>query len=166
MLAFKLQRKEWGIIVTGLDSLPALPAKTKKSVRIESPAETIPPHAAFHDVDNSLSPRVGYAHLAASSPPVSPAGFSDNFEDIVGNVHRGRQEADARGLPDDLGISADPLEIMKSSSGAPMNPFSKTLATIEPQEKGSGELVGQSRGALVINLLRNPCSRIYLEKGV
>lgn len=42
-----------------------------------------------------------------------------------------------------------------SPSGAPFNPFSRTLATIEKQEKSSGEgyMVGQNRGGLSLGLL-------------
>lgn len=39
---------------------------------------------------------------------------------------------------------------VNSPTSAPANPFARTLATIEPQEKGSAELAhtaGQSRGA-------------------
>ncbi|KAF1956710.1 hypothetical protein CC80DRAFT_64073 [Byssothecium circinans] len=132
------------------DASSTTPAKTKKSVRIESPIETIPPHPAFHDVDSPLPPvspqRVSYAQHLGSPPIVSPAGFSDNFEDFeVDGTGGGIGEADARGMTAGSKKNSGTLEAVLSPSGAPSNPFARTLATIEPQEKGSGELMGQNK---------------------
>ncbi|KAF2685616.1 hypothetical protein K458DRAFT_387574 [Lentithecium fluviatile CBS 122367] len=123
----------------------ALPAKTKKSVRIESPTETIPPHPAFHDANDALPLRMNHGFFVGAPPLVSPAGFSDNFEDIGGDIYGKREESDARGLTDGLKKHSGVPEAVYSPTGAPANPFSKTLATIEPHEKGSAELAGQNR---------------------
>jgi hypothetical protein len=152
MLVSKSRLIELAIIVAGLDALSALPAKTKKSVRIESPTGTIPPHAAFHDVDEFAHQRMGYPQFAGSPTPISPAGFSDNLEGIGGDVRGRREETDAHSIPQDSRKTVDPSEPVQSPSGAPVNPFSKTLATIEPQQEASGEPAGLSRGALVMVL--------------
>ena len=150
MLACPPRLKGLAIIVAGLNVATA-PPRTKKSVRIESPTETIPPHPAFHNADDSPFQRTSYAYQAGSLPPASPAspaGFSDNFEDIEAVVHGSREETDVRSIQGGLRRKADAPEAMQSPSGAPANPFSKTLATIEPYERGSGESAGQSKGAL------------------
>lgn len=134
---------------------PPLPAKTKKSVRIESPPSS-PPHPAIHDADDPLVPRINRGHHAGSLSPTSPAGFSDNFEDqdLVEPFYRGGQGNDAYRAQDMVGrpqretgwvAHAQPF------SGAPVNPFSRTLATIEPQDRsgmGPGHAAKHSKGAL------------------
>jgi hypothetical protein len=96
---------------------------------------------------------MGYAHYAGAPAPVSPAGFSDNFSDIDGTVYGSREETDVHGTAGSLRTNMDTPEVVQSPSGAPANPFSKTLATIEPNERGTGEPAGQNRGALVLDLL-------------
>jgi len=65
---------------------------------------------------------------------------------------------DAHEAPDVAGSSRRHSGIVNaalSPSGAPFNPFSRTLATIEKQEKSSGEgyTAGQNRGGLNLVLL-------------
>jgi len=150
MLAFILRLKELAIIVAGLNAASAPPpAKTKKSVRIESPTETIPPHPAFHNADESFPRRMSYTHYAGSPPPVSPAGFSHNLEDTERVISGKREETGVRGIAGGSRNNLNAPEVVQSPSSAPANPFSKTLATIEPHERGSEESAGQNRGALM-----------------
>ncbi|ORY15854.1 hypothetical protein BCR34DRAFT_154124 [Clohesyomyces aquaticus] len=121
-----------------------LPAKTKKSVRIESPtSSTLYP--AFHDAGVAFARSVDQATPTSSPLPVSPAGFSDNFEDqqvaqAQFDKHRasGEDGHGERGLIGNTASSAGtgPPAPSHSSPGVPANPFSRTLATIEPQEQG------------------------------
>jgi hypothetical protein len=140
-----------------------LPTKTKKSVRIESPASS-PPHPAFYhgnsSSDDELPQQIQERDLAAPSLLTSPARFSDNFED-----HKPEQSIDSKEERKDAHEAVDVtatswrhsgmVHAALSPSGAPFNPFSRTLATIEKQEKSSGEgyTAGQNRGGLKLDLL-------------
>ncbi|KAF2870945.1 hypothetical protein BDV95DRAFT_50164 [Massariosphaeria phaeospora] len=123
------------------DSVPRAapqPAKTKKSVRIESPAAS-PPHPEFRDADDSLLQHISdrRGRHAASPPPASPAGFSDNFEDVAAEraLKRDTEDGvDAQGTPGNPRISPGTTETLQSLNAAPVNPFSRTLASIEPQQ--------------------------------
>ncbi|KAF2466772.1 uncharacterized protein BDR25DRAFT_74859 [Lindgomyces ingoldianus] len=132
----------------GTDSVHAspLPAKTKKSVRIESPT-TSASHPGLNDGNDAHEQRKTRGHHAGSPPLTVHAGFSDNFSDQVVETPFNKDadnDEDGRGGWGLIGStrkntgmgSPAPSQI---SSGAPANPFSKTLATIEPQEKGTAE---------------------------
>jgi hypothetical protein len=133
---------------------PPPPAKTKKSVRIESPSSSPPHPAAYSDYDPS--PNRTYRGNDAGHPdPRSPAGFSDTFDDYASADPYDRGECqdsihEARDMTGSKGRDPVVEAPIHSLSGAPVNPFSKTLATIEPQEKGGVESAhaGQQRGAL------------------
>lgn len=131
-------------------STSAIPAKTKKSVRIESPTETSPQHSAFNDAEDASLHRIIRNDHGGLPSPLSPAGFSDNFEDIDVDDTQRRDDLSALGMTGSTRKNTGAPEAVNSPSGAPANPFSRTLANIEPQEKGSGELAGQNRGALVL----------------
>ncbi|KAF2728429.1 hypothetical protein EJ04DRAFT_97535 [Polyplosphaeria fusca] len=130
-------------------SAPPLPVKTKKSVRIESPTSS-PPHPAFDDAGSVLAQRISRARR-----PGSPSLISPTKSDFVTKSElRGRESDssdDDEGPQDIAGSvrrSSDMRDSVQSPSGAPANPFSKTLATIEPHEKGSAErarAAGQSK---------------------
>lgn len=132
---------------------PPPPARTKKSVRIESPTSSSPHAAANTDYE---SPSNLYRGNDAGHPgPKSPAGFSDRIDGYASSDTYERAEGggiarEARDITGSKRRDSDMESPMHSLSGAPMNPFSKTLATIEPQEKGRVEPahVGQQRGAL------------------
>ncbi|KAF2793136.1 hypothetical protein K505DRAFT_375527 [Melanomma pulvis-pyrius CBS 109.77] len=143
------------------DSVHASPlpakSKTKKSVRIESPTSS-PPHPAFHDADtfddNDLQQRLQEREGQAPPPFTSPAGFPESFEDYAkerpfGGVRDGRDNAyEAPDATASMRTHSGMVGAALSPSGAPVNPFSRTLATIESQEKGSAELgrpAGQNR---------------------
>lgn len=142
------------IIVAGLDAAPAAlpPAKTKKSVRIESPTGVIPPHPAFHSVDNFFTERVSTAQYASVRTFASSAGIPNSADDSSAASDIGRRDDfDIRGYISPGRRATDTPEVARSPGGVPANPFSKTLATLEPQERGSGEPAGQSRGTLRSN---------------
>ncbi|KAF2702645.1 hypothetical protein K504DRAFT_213600 [Pleomassaria siparia CBS 279.74] len=138
------------------------PAKTKKSVRIESPASS-PPYAASSfpnlNAEDDLQHRIDQRRLAAPPPLSSPAGFSDNFEDYAPDHTFGRdaQKRDGddhgdRGVTASARSNSDVVEPVLPPSGAPINPFSRTLATIGSQEKGSTETAhtpGQNRDRMI-----------------
>ncbi|KAJ4291100.1 hypothetical protein N0V90_010298 [Kalmusia sp. IMI 367209] len=126
-----------------LDASSALPQRTKKSVRIESPTETIPPHPAFDDEDDNLSYGISRNRYAGSPPPEPQSTFANDLEDS--GVHDStRRQAVERGVTDNTWKSTGVSGSVHSPSGAPANPFSRTLASIEPQEKG-GETAGQPK---------------------
>lgn len=131
-----------------LDASSTIPARTKKSVRIESPTETSPPHASFHKADDPLLRHLNVSRHAGSPPPVSPAGFSDNFEDIdTDDLEKRDDEIDSHGMTGSTRKSMGRPEAVHSPTGAPANPFSRTLASMEPQEKGKEDSAAQNRGA-------------------
>ncbi|KAF2175048.1 hypothetical protein K469DRAFT_612083, partial [Zopfia rhizophila CBS 207.26] len=123
-----------------------LPAKTKKSVRIESPTSS-PPHPAFHDADDALLQRVNRGKHVGSPPPTSSAGLSDSFEGLSldeplnNTTDHGDDGQPAHTLTGNTRTTPDMAESAstQSCSGVPANPFSKTLATIESREKGTAE---------------------------
>ncbi|KAK7193243.1 hypothetical protein DPSP01_008158 [Paraphaeosphaeria sporulosa] len=124
-----------------LEASPA-PAKTKKTVRIESPTETSPPHPDFGHVDNEIT--YPTARGRARSPPRdSSAAFADELEDRQPQDPTGR-DVDGRGMLGSAWKSPAAPQSATSPSGVPANPFSRTLATIEPQEKG-GDVAGQPK---------------------
>ncbi|KAF2007956.1 hypothetical protein P154DRAFT_12536 [Amniculicola lignicola CBS 123094] len=122
---------------------PPTPQRTKKSVRIESPTSATTDPAA-HDVEGSLLQRAERAYPASPSTINSPAGFSDNFEDqesaeSLGRGAGGKEDAyETRTTPGSTRRTSPMIEALRSPTGVPANPFSRTLANIEPQEKGSG----------------------------
>ncbi|KAF2658066.1 hypothetical protein K491DRAFT_690416 [Lophiostoma macrostomum CBS 122681] len=134
---------------------PPRPAKTKKSVRIESPASS-PPQPVFQNVDESLlrNPNIG-RHV--NSPPLrSPTAFPYTLDDrpSAEPFSGGRAEDDVYSTRRSLGITrkdSDMLrELQQSPTGVPANPFSRTLATIEPIDTGAQQAyaLGQTRDRL------------------
>ena len=119
------------------------PAKTKKSVRIESPTETIPPHADFGHVHNDTTYPAARGRAEPPSPD-SSAAFTDELEDRYPSDPTNR-DVDERGKPGSAWKSTASTQSATSPSGIPANPFSRTLATIEPQEKGGD--AGQPKGS-------------------
>lgn len=88
-------------------------------------------------------------HGYRSSPPSfgTHAAFSNSsqYNDVDG--------ASIPGSSDDRAMRAvpakyvDSLEAMRISSGAPANPFAKTLANLEPQRTTGGEREEPNKGA-------------------
>lgn len=126
-----------------LDAASA-PTKTKKTVRIESPTETIPPYPEFGHVDNESLYGTNRARHARSTSPETSLAYTD---ELAGGYPQdpARQQVDARGIVGNEWKSTGAPQSATSPSGAPANPFSRTLATIESQEKG-GDTGGLSRG--------------------
>lgn len=122
------------------------PAKTKKTVRIESPTETAPPHPDFGHVDGEATYPTARGR-AGSPPPDSPAAVADadELEHRYPQDPAGR-DVDERGMSASASKSTAAPQSATSPSGAPANPFSRTLATIEAREKG-GDAAGQPKGA-------------------
>ncbi|EUC41833.1 hypothetical protein COCMIDRAFT_8504 [Bipolaris oryzae ATCC 44560] len=124
----------------------AAPTKTKKSVRIVSPTTTIPPPPNFDDDNNVtlnelMARRASHGDRPASPPPpVNPAGFANH------SITAG--EANAQVIGKDALVTAGALPstrpYLSGSQGAsapgnaPANPFSKTLASLEPQQGEGG----------------------------
>ena len=132
---------------------PPPPAKTKKSVRIESPTST-PPHPAAYSDYEPTPDRIYRGNDAEHPDPRSPAGFSDNFDDHASadayERGEGRDSAhEAHDITRSKRRDSEMAAFIHSPSGAPMNPFAKTLATIEPHETGGADpaLAGQQKGA-------------------
>jgi hypothetical protein len=80
---------------------------------------------------------------------VSSAGVANNFEHTGGVAYGRSGETDVQGIAGSSRGDPAASAFVQSPSGAPANPFAKTLAIIEPQERESGELVGNSKGAWV-----------------
>ncbi|ENI03576.1 hypothetical protein COCC4DRAFT_73271 [Bipolaris maydis ATCC 48331] len=150
----------------------AAPTKTKKSVRIVSPTTTIPPPPNFDDDNNVtlnelMARRASHGGRPASPPPpVNPAGFANH------SITAG--EANAQVIGKDALVTAGALPstrtYLSGSQGAfapgnaPANPFSKTLASLEPQlgEGGTEELTnaqrpkpGNNRASLDVESFKN-----------
>lgn len=133
---------------------PPPPAKTKKSVRIESPTSTSPHPAPYTGYESNLDR--SYRENDAGHPGArSPAGFSDSFDSYASaEPHDSRGGGDSAHEAGEMIASkrrdSDMASPMHSVSGAPINPFAKTLATIEPQERDRVDPAhaGQQKGAL------------------
>ncbi|KAF1977108.1 hypothetical protein BU23DRAFT_551042 [Bimuria novae-zelandiae CBS 107.79] len=125
------------------DASPTPPTKTKKSVRIESPIETIPPHPAFQNVSHEPYPASNRGRQPSSPPPEASPALADDFEERYPRDPT-RTEVEEVGVPGNTWKSTGVSASAHSPSGAPANPFSRTLATLEPREQG-GETTAQSR---------------------
>ncbi|KAH7393911.1 hypothetical protein DE146DRAFT_633850 [Phaeosphaeria sp. MPI-PUGE-AT-0046c] len=148
----------------------APPSKTKKHVRIESNTTFIPPHPVSSDTDDSpLSP---VAHRLGQS------GFGDSINyaypttSTAGDVSAGGSNTERLGrggtmaTPDIMADSARGYQTPQSymsPSGVPANPFSRTLASMEPQQKESGNdrtpaerpALGNNRASLDVESFKN-----------
>lgn len=118
--------------------------RTKKSVRIESPTETIPPHPAFQYEEGGSAYEVGPGRHTGSPPPDFRSTTADQLED-ADPYSSGRSQLDDHEMLRGLRISSGSSITSQMPSAAPANPFARTLASIEPQEQG-GEAAGQSKG--------------------
>ncbi|KAJ4345155.1 hypothetical protein N0V95_005880 [Ascochyta clinopodiicola] len=131
------------------------PPKTKKHVRIESTAVAIPPQPDIPSPDDS--PRTSFAPqqtsgqytgpYAGTSSSASSAGYSNSSP---GAYTREPGRSHAMAAPDHMasantgsGVAFPAL----SPSTVPANPFAKTLASIEPQQRASGEDRASAEGA-------------------
>ncbi|KAJ4348118.1 uncharacterized protein N0V89_009490 [Didymosphaeria variabile] len=119
------------------------PTKTKKTVRIESPTETIPPYPDFGHVENETFYGTNTGRYAGSPPLESSPAYTDELADRYPQ-DPARQQVDERGMLGNEWKSTGTPQSATSPSGAPANPFSRTLATIESQEKG-GNTTGPSK---------------------
>ncbi|KAF1920611.1 hypothetical protein BDU57DRAFT_20166 [Ampelomyces quisqualis] len=124
----------------------ALPPRTKKHVRIESNTTFIPPHPDTSDADDS--PQSPLAQRASQSEHVNTSFPAQAASRPTADVFAGRANAQAaaRGYdmatPDIWAARTRGHHAPQSaapSAGVPANPFSRTLATIEPQERDTGE---------------------------
>ncbi|KAF2018500.1 hypothetical protein BU24DRAFT_172364 [Aaosphaeria arxii CBS 175.79] len=121
-------------------SRPQHPARTKKSVRIETPPSS-PPHSTAPSVEAHRAAHNDHAGTSSSFSPL--LGLSDEFGNQLDdapsrmgynkNVHNQRTVMDRE----------DPVRSMRAPATAPVNPFSRTLATIEPHERADSQSVGQ-----------------------
>ncbi|KAI4664908.1 uncharacterized protein J4E79_003207 [Alternaria viburni] len=150
------------------DAAPPSTGKTKKSVRILSPTTTIPP-PIFDDSDATLNElmarRSSQGRPASPLPPVTPAGFVNNSvtageanAQVVGKDAMAIADASSNPRP----TFGEPLA-MQSPGNVPANPFSRTLASLEPQDKESEEertntgrpMLGNSRASLDVESFKN-----------
>ncbi|KAH6873154.1 hypothetical protein BKA58DRAFT_411006 [Alternaria rosae] len=161
--------RKWSNCLTVLEDVaPPSTGKTKKSVRILSPTTTIPP-PIFDDRDVTLNElmarRSSQGRPASPPPPVTPAGFVNN------SVTAGEANAQVIGK-DAMAIADAPIDSRQyfvepqapqSSSTVPANPFSRTLASLEPQDRESDEertntgrpILGNSRASLDVESFKN-----------
>ncbi|KAH7378771.1 hypothetical protein BKA66DRAFT_466583 [Pyrenochaeta sp. MPI-SDFR-AT-0127] len=146
------------------------PPKTKKQVRIESSTTFIPPHADTDDVDDTLhNPLVqplSQSQYAGSPPPVASAGFSNIAAHTDSTRTQDRGDRYTMAAPDTLSSSrlhSQKPQSALSPSSAPANPFARTLASLEPQERGSEEdrtstertTLGNNRASLNVESFKN-----------
>ncbi|KAI4633546.1 hypothetical protein J4E80_000912 [Alternaria sp. BMP 0032] len=150
------------------DAAPPSTGKTKKSVRILSPTTTIPP-PIFDDSDATLNElmarRSSQGRPASPPPPVTPAGFVNNSvtageanAQVVGKDAMAIADASQNPRP----TFGEPLA-MQSPGNVPANPFSRTLASLEPHDKESEEertntgrpMLGNSRASLDVESFKN-----------
>ncbi|KAI4711415.1 hypothetical protein J4E89_003980 [Alternaria sp. Ai002NY15] len=150
------------------DAAPPSTGKTKKSVRILSPTTTIPP-PIFDDSDATLNElmarRSSQGRPASPPPPVTPAGFVNNSV-TAGEANAQVVGKDAMAIadasPNPRSTFGEPLA-MQSPGNVPANPFSRTLASLEPQDKESEEertntgrpMLGNSRASLDVESFKN-----------
>ncbi|KAJ4365642.1 hypothetical protein N0V83_008262 [Neocucurbitaria cava] len=149
----------------------APPPKTKKSVRIEASTTFIPPHPDADDDASEtrhdpLLQRVTQSPHAGSPSPVAPAGFANNPTATLPKAQDARERYNmathdaSRSSPRPF---SENFQATYSPSSAPANPFSKTLASLEPSERGSGEdrtateraAPGNNRASLDVESFKN-----------
>ncbi|KAF1843757.1 uncharacterized protein K460DRAFT_342267 [Cucurbitaria berberidis CBS 394.84] len=152
------------------DAVPP-PPKTKKQVRIVSSTTLIPPHPDANDVHETSSDpslqQLRQSQYAGSSPPVASAGFSSTAALArVPNAQDAGERYDMA-APDVFQPSSraysDKQQNTLPPSTAPSNPFAKTLASLEPSKKGSGEdrtsterpTLGNNRASLDVESFKN-----------
>ncbi|CAN9079583.1 unnamed protein product [Alternaria alternata] len=144
------------------------PTKTKKSVRILSPTTTIPPYS-FDDKHATLSElrdrRSSQGPPASPPPPVTPAGYA-NSSVTAGEANAQVIGKDAMAVAD-VPPSPSPYvnhpQATPPPSNVPANPFSRTLASLEPQERENDEertntgrpMLGSSRASLDVESFKN-----------
>ncbi|KAF2130121.1 hypothetical protein P153DRAFT_366590 [Dothidotthia symphoricarpi CBS 119687] len=138
-----------------LDDTISLPPRTKKHVRIESSTVFIPPQSNIDSPDMTayaaLTPPLGATHSMTSPFPTYPAGWSDE---------RIQAAQDARVSSWSSPGASQPTPY---PSGVPANPFSRTLATIEPQEQegvvertaAEGAVQSNNRASLDVESFKN-----------
>ncbi|KAH6424525.1 hypothetical protein HBI59_217120 [Parastagonospora nodorum] len=129
---------------SGLEGTGAPPQKTKKHVRITSNTTFIPPHP---DDGYDDSPRSPVAQRLDQSEYVNPslaaqsahASYTDVFVGQSGVQSSGVQDMTAPDTWASPSRGYQALQSATSPSGVPANPFSRTLASMEPQERDTGE---------------------------
>ncbi|KAF2033274.1 hypothetical protein EK21DRAFT_58872 [Setomelanomma holmii] len=155
--------------VTGLEDASAPPLKTKKHVRIESNTTFIPRPASdagddsLHDL---LAQQPNSSHYAGLSPSAPSNGFpSSTIPPAPSTTQTPGRATDVASAD----IWSSPRrdyqapQSATSPSGIPANPFSRTLASIEPQKRGSGEIrtgpekagPGNNRASLDVESFKN-----------
>jgi hypothetical protein len=164
------QRKSNGD--TELQHAVSPPSRTRKHVRIESSTASIPPHPDAQHVLDPASERPTQAQsraLYADSPSfAASAGFpgANTNDDGLYTREAGRgREMPAQYTLGSSGRAPDTYAYTAalSPSTAPANPFSKTLASIEPPERGSGDdrtpteraALGRNRASLDVEGFKN-----------
>ncbi|OCK90917.1 uncharacterized protein K441DRAFT_424017, partial [Cenococcum geophilum 1.58] len=117
------------------------PLKTKRVVRIESPASPSP-QPGFPDTEDVLLQRLNRGGHIGSPPPASPTTSSDSAEESLGDPFNRDTDGEGDGKEDDELVrntrtnSAMEEKASESTSTiVPVNPFQKTLATMEPSVK-------------------------------
>ncbi|KAJ4990775.1 hypothetical protein SVAN01_03784 [Stagonosporopsis vannaccii] len=129
------------------------PPRTKKHVRIESTAISIPPQPDISSPDDSprtlFAPQPAAAQYAGSQPPASSAAYS-NSSPSPGAYTREPGRSYDMAAPDSLGSSNSASGRgypALSPSGVPANPFAKTLASMEPSRAGGEDREGAAQGS-------------------
>ncbi|KAF2630099.1 hypothetical protein BU25DRAFT_336012 [Macroventuria anomochaeta] len=163
----KTSRPEAG---TQHDDVPAHtvspPSRTKKHVRIESTAISIPPQPDISSPDDSphtsFAPQQAPAQHAGSPPPASSAAYSNSSP---GAYTREPGRSYGVAAPDSIAISNTASGMSYSAispSVVPANPFAKTLASMEPQRAGGedrasaeGAAQGNNRASLDVESFKN-----------
>ncbi|OCL07340.1 hypothetical protein AOQ84DRAFT_389576 [Glonium stellatum] len=117
------------------------PLRTKRTVRIESPASS-PPQPGFPDPEHVLLQRLSRGGHIGSLPPASPTSSSDSDEESLGDPFGRDADGDRDGNENDELVrnTRTNSAMGERASGSrsttvPANPFQKTLATMEPSVK-------------------------------
>ncbi|KAF3047483.1 hypothetical protein E8E12_008491 [Didymella heteroderae] len=143
------------------------PPRTKKHVRIESTAISIPPQPDVSSPDDSpvtsFAPQPASAQHAGLPLPATYAGYSNTQSPGAYTREPGRSYDMA--APDTMASlnSASGMNYpVLSHSVVPANPFTKTLASMEPQRAGGDERAsaegaapGNNRASLDVESFKN-----------
>ncbi|KAL5116807.1 hypothetical protein ACEQ8H_005288 [Pleosporales sp. CAS-2024a] len=146
---------------SGAEGTGALPLKTKKHVRIGSNTTFIPPHPGIDG--GADSPRSKYVSRFPPAPSAYPSHTNVYAGQPIAQTRSGRQDI---AIPDVWTGASSGYQASQSAphpSGVPANPFSRTLASIEPHEQDRGEertaperpALGNPRASLDVESFKN-----------
>ncbi|KAF2827256.1 hypothetical protein CC86DRAFT_445285 [Ophiobolus disseminans] len=161
--------RRWFGSEAGLEHVNAPPPKTKKHVRIESSTTYIPPHPADEPDDSphgARAPPLNQSESAQPRPPVHSASTSNSeaftSKSSIQTAGWGSETTTADMWATSPRVYQPPQSAI-SPGGTPANPFSRTLASIEPQQSRGEEdrtvteraASGNNRASLDVESFKN-----------